>query len=419
MSLLSSAMALLLVSGLAAAAPTRGPGAKSADPRNAVGSSSVKGKALSGPSIMSTPGAVISNGTVTLGLYGEANLTYTDVGLRFNTTGNEAIAVGCYCEGWGVADTTSGATGYANLSTDGGSHNMTMVSFTSTASTATSVVRIGSTFEVTHNFHPSSHASLYEGTVTVKNISSAPVNAVYRRVMDWDVLPTPFAEYVTNQGTTDVIRDNNNGFNTANPLGYTTDYGATGAFTDVGAFDQGSMWDFNVGALAPGQSKHFNIYYGAASTEGNAYNALSSVGAQDYSLAEPSTPTGRTNGDPNTFIFGYKQGCMDGLGWVAPLSSMGAYSMSRMATLDIRFAYGNPGCTLDSSVTLIVRNDANPTIRYVAHVLNRDLAYDWTTGQYHVNFTPAIYGVPANTMIRADVYFGGVRVGYARINVTP
>ncbi|HLO03933.1 MAG TPA: hypothetical protein VK191_12565 [Symbiobacteriaceae bacterium] len=378
----------------------------------------MKGKKTSGPSILaaSSPGAVISNGTVSLGLYGESHLTFNNVGLAFG--GNDSLTPGCYCEGWGVADTISGVTGYANESTDGGVQNMTMVSFGSTASTANSVVRIGSTFQVTHNWHPSATPNLYEATVGITNISGAPVDAVYRRVMDWDIAPSYFYEYVTIQGTTDVIKSNNNGFNTANPLVDYGSLGATGQFTDYGPTDQGAMIDFRIGTLAPGQSKQFRIYYGAANTEANALSALTTVGAQVYSLGQPNG--GQTTGAPNTYIFGYARSCQPGLAFASPLSTTSAYTMPRAATIDIRFTYaGSNNCALDDSVTLVVRDAANARTRYVAHVLHRDLEYDPMTMEYHVLFSPATYGVPANTTARADVYFGGTRVGYALINVTP
>lgn len=416
MALLSSATALLLVSGLAAAAP-KGPGSSSADPRNMVGSTAVKGKTASGPSIMSvsSPGAVISNGTVTLGLFGESHLTYNNVGLSFG--GNDSLAIGCYCEGWGVGDTISGVSGYANEAVDGGVQNMMLVSFSSTASSANSVVRIGSTFQVTHNWHPSATPNLYEATVGITNISGAPVDAVYRRVMDWDIAPSYFYEYVTNQGTTDVINSTNSGFNTANPLVAPGHSGATGQFTDYGPTDQGATFDFRIGTLAPGQSKQFRIYYGAANTEASALSALTTVGAQVYSLGQPNG--GQSTGAPNTYMFGYAKSCQPGLTFASPLSTMSPYTMSRSATIDIRFTWGANNCLLDDSVTLVVRDAANARTRYVAHVLHRDLEYDAMTGEYHVLFSPATYGVPANTTARADVYFGGTRVGYALINVTP
>src|SRR5205085_11818672 len=111
-------------------------------------------------------------------------------------------APGCACEGWGVADAGSGVSGWANQSA--GTSNVTPLSFTSTASTAVSVVRIGSTFEVTQDYHPApATPNAYEVKVSIKNVSAAALTDVrYRRVMDWDVEPTAFSEFVTINGGT-------------------------------------------------------------------------------------------------------------------------------------------------------------------------------------------------------------------------
>lgn len=99
--------------------------------------------------------AIIDNGTVQLGVddLGQLNVpggvpspvsSTTAVGLRYLPTGNEATSHGCLCEGWGVAanfaDASSG-TGYANNST--GIAGLSLVSFTSDATSATSVVMMG------------------------------------------------------------------------------------------------------------------------------------------------------------------------------------------------------------------------------------------------------------------------------------
>ena len=82
-----------------------------------------------------TEGAVISNGTVQLGVNAQGDLNYdcvgagdTDcpdlsagsgeqiVGLRYVPLNLDAISPGCQCEGWGLADAGSGLTGSANES---------------------------------------------------------------------------------------------------------------------------------------------------------------------------------------------------------------------------------------------------------------------------------------------------------------
>ena len=263
--------------------------------------------------------AIISNGTIQLGVWDEGHLNVpgtvpssgtgtTYVGLRFLPTGAEATAPGCLCEGWGAADKTSGVSGYANESTDG-VVNIAVQSFTFTATSAVSVVKIGSTLQVTHNYHPSPVTpNLYEVTVSIKNISSAAVDLLYRRVMDWDVEPTAFNEFSTISGTAsaaNVLYSSDNGFETANPLGSRSQILASGDFTDSGPTDHGALFDFGFGALSAGATKTFTIFYGAAANEANALAALSAVGSSVYSLGQPSSSDPKV-GIPNTFIFAFK-----------------------------------------------------------------------------------------------------------------
>ncbi|MDP9352305.1 MAG: M4 family metallopeptidase [Chloroflexota bacterium] len=256
------------------------------------------------------PRAVISNGTVQLGINGEGHLidSKSNVGLRFVPTNAEAISPGCHCEGWGAADAISGATGYANASR--GIMNVTPVGFSSSATTAQSVVNVGNTLQVTHDYHPlpiPQTPNLYEGTVTIRNISDATVRPRYRRVMDWDVEPTPFNEYVTIEtGTsTALLYSSDDGFATANPLAGPSSILFNGEATDSGPTDHGALFDFGFADLAPGAEVSFNIYYGAAATEKEALTALASVRAEVYSLGQPNTADGATLGTPNTFIFGF------------------------------------------------------------------------------------------------------------------
>jgi len=260
-------------------------------------------------------GAVISNGNIEMGVNQEGHLNTPIsndplgigyMGLRYVPTGAASTEPGCQCEGWGAADSLSGATGYANVSTDG-VVNLTVLSFTQTASTAVSVVQVGSTYEVTHDYHPSASANLYEVTVTVKNISDSATNLLYRRVMDWDIYPTPFDEYVTisDYSGGNLIRTDTNGFDTANPLNTFGSY-QPGPVVDAGPSDHGALFDFDFGLLNPGESKTFNTYYGATATESAAYAALTAVGAQTYSFAQANVTGGPDLGIPNTFIFAFE-----------------------------------------------------------------------------------------------------------------
>ncbi|WP_437281125.1 thrombospondin type 3 repeat-containing protein [Sorangium sp. So ce375] len=260
-------------------------------------------------------GAIIDNGNVQLGVNCEGHLNHPFpgdprgigyLGLRYLPTANPSIEPGVQAEGWGVGDATSGVTGYANLSQDGGAVNMARLSFSSTGSTAVSTVQVGSTFIVTHDYHPSALTPwLYEVVVTIDNISPDPVDLRYRRVMDWDIYPTPFNEYVTiDMGTaSELFRTDTNGFNSANPFTFFSNQ--PGPVTDAGPADHGALFDFDFGELAPGESKVFKTFYGAAGTEDDARSALAAVAAEAYSFGQPDTAGGPDLGEPNTFVFAY------------------------------------------------------------------------------------------------------------------
>lgn len=159
-------------------------------------------------------------------------------------------------------------------------------------------------------------SSIYQITVNVTNSTLVPRSLRYRRVIDWDVERTAFKEYVTigNFGTvpSSLVYDSNNGFAHPDPLSARTDLGATGFFNDYPAptqgKDQGAMFDWDFGTLLPGQTKTFYLYYGAAPNESVALAALQGVGAQIYSLGQPSSPGGPNYGQPVTFLFGFKDG---------------------------------------------------------------------------------------------------------------
>ena len=281
------------------------------------------------------PPAIIDNGTVQLGINPEGHLNVHGpassggvafVGLRFVPTNNEATAPGCLCEGWGVANAAAGDqfSGYANVSTDGGVVGLVVQPGTGvTVPTGhTKAESVGSAFKsivtttngrlkVTHDYHPSASSNLYQVDVTIENIGVDPIGDLrYRRVMDWDVEPTAFNEFVTGKkGTaTDLTFFSNNGFATANPLvpgGNLFTCPVNGDFEDCGPADHGALFDFSFGTLAPGGNKAFRIFYGAAATEAAAMAALAAVGAEAFSFGQPNTIGGPTLGTPNTFIFAF------------------------------------------------------------------------------------------------------------------
>ncbi len=267
---------------------------------------------------------VITNGTVSLGVNaeGELNDSASSIGLTHNVTGFESTFDGCPCEGWGVGNADTLVFGGANQAHYGsGGTNLSPVSFVSDGVNATSVVDIvGGGLQVKHEFTPSTSANLYSVKVTITNTSGADINDVrYRRAMDWDIEPTQFSEYVTIQGTagaTNVNFASNNGFANSDVFTSPGDIGFTGDFIDKGPADHGAVFDFGFGtanggsALKAGESLTFEIFYGAASTQGSLLSALASLGAEIYSLGKPNCDLGGTGTGcgfaSSVFAFGFK-----------------------------------------------------------------------------------------------------------------
>lgn len=302
-------------------------------------------------------GISIHNTVVQLGVNPEGHLNVpgfvpsfglsstTDVGLRFFNPGrtmdgaSEATAPGCLCEGWGIADATAGVSGYANVASDG-VVNLEVESFTHTTASAVSTVLVRDAsgrpwMRVTHDYHPSPATQyLYEATVTVENVSGQAIPDLrYRRVMDWDIAPNTFNEYVTIQGTAaeNVLFASDDGFQSADPLGARSSILGTGDMVDSGPEDHGALFDFGFGALPAGQRRTFTIFYGAAGNQRDANQALANVGAEvfsfgqasydpaiacDYAPNGPWQPApgvgacegeyGAVTGEPHTFIFAFR-----------------------------------------------------------------------------------------------------------------
>ncbi|HKH16824.1 MAG TPA: Calx-beta domain-containing protein [Solirubrobacteraceae bacterium] len=310
-------------------------------------------------------GVVVSNGTVQLGVNKTGSLNYNcvpgepgcpgasaegtgPVGLRYVPLNLDSTAPGCPCEGWGVGDMASGLSGFANE--DAGNGNITPVSLTRSpdGKQATVVVDVADasipdrSLRVTHVYRPSALSqNLYEDVISVKNTGTQPLtDLLFRRVMDWDIEPSAFSEWVTNHGTSPQLRfDSDDGFASADPLsgpaylqsqsvcgpGYTghcefADLGSGGTYPTVTTpDDHGGLFDFGFGALPAGATKVITTYYGAAPSEAAAVAALNAGGAQVYSLGQSDCPNGGdtagcsalpagagpAQGTPATFMFGF------------------------------------------------------------------------------------------------------------------
>lgn len=278
------------------------------------------------------------DGTVALGIKdtGALNTTvgsvainaggYTGLAYKFpDGSFRDATAPGCLCEGWGVSADMAGTDYSGYDGTDNGSANLTAGAFGSTATTATTTASLTSLpgLTVTHAYAPADNASdvLFKSVVTITNTTGSDLTDVrYVRVMDWDIPPTEFSEYVTIAGTattTLLERSHDDGFDTPNPLAATSAIlaGTTDVdFTDSGPADHGAYFLFNFGTLLgvddpttdeDETSYTFTIFYGAAPSERTALAAIAAEGIELYSLGQSSGTGGATDGVPATFIFGF------------------------------------------------------------------------------------------------------------------
>ncbi|RKH58940.1 hypothetical protein [Corallococcus aberystwythensis] len=304
--------------------------------RASSGSDAVLAVAHPPPTTNPCPG-VIGNGTVQLGVASQGHLyvpcatgavangpyATTDVGLRYLPTRLEGATLGIPCEGWGVASADLNVSGFTSASC--GQGNVTVESFSASTTTALSVVRVGSTFRVTHRYTPSPATPLlYQVDVVIENIGAVTVNDLrYTRGIDYDVAPNPFSEYITVAGllAPSVLGVNTSPFTSVDPLApHSVLPGPVSAYVDLGPSDQGAHFDFRLGTLAPGRTRSFRTYYGAAANEPAALNALSTVGASTYSLGQadwdgtgnplatlpvPAGTFGALSGQPTTFMYGF------------------------------------------------------------------------------------------------------------------
>jgi type IV pilus assembly protein PilY1 len=278
---------------------------------------------------------VISNGTIALGVNeaGALNIRsgaggyYSGVGVRYLPASWDGTYAGCTCEGWGAGiagGTYDGTWGGQNTAV-GGITNLSNITFSSTATTATSSVTIQSggtdLLRVIQAYAPSAVSSnLYQVTVTLTNLTAGTLGVGadgirYRRTMDWDI-PTPGQEVVSLAGwpATNLIGTSSNGFADedvfADP-GTICSAPQNANFTDVGPCDHGANFDFGFPALAAGASQTLTIFYGAAANLAEAKAALGAVGAEVASWAycggHDSVHDASCVGSSGpTFVFGFQ-----------------------------------------------------------------------------------------------------------------
>ena len=258
------------------------------------------------------------------------------MGLFYDGVGDGTVD-GCLCEGWGASANFTGA-GFTSMGAsvdNGGVSGLSgTVQFGATASTAFSQVSsANSLLSVTHEFGPSIAFDVFQVNVTITNNSASEIaqDIVYRRIMDWDIQPTPFDEFVTIQGVEanlevnggNVRRAVDNGFDAANPgFGQLTPINEpiNTDFHDSGPNDHGAGFDFAFGDLAPGESRNFNIFYGATPNQAQAEAAVNTLGLDVWSFGQ-SNPLGLPYDGGPCDSPTPPAGCGDGGGGVVALSA--------------------------------------------------------------------------------------------------
>jgi len=273
--------------------------------------------------------ALIDNGVIKLGVNANGALNYSGVGVQYIPTGNDGTVYGCLCEGWGVGVSGGAFDGQrtgANEEyySDGMFSSGEIGTFASTATTATSTTYLLDASEnrimsIVQTYTPSASSNLYQVNVTLTNLTTGALGTGtdglrYRREMDWDIAPTAFDEFVTiRRGTAaNLLHSSDDGFQGSDVFtALTSVCGDPSIDVDItrsGPCDHGSVFDFGFAALAAGESRTFNLFYGAAGNEADARAALGIVGAEVYSIAscDPEVNDSCTiDGQPNTFAWGF------------------------------------------------------------------------------------------------------------------
>jgi hypothetical protein len=200
--------------------------------------------------------------------------------------------------------------------------------FGSTTTTATSQIDLTDLpIRVSHAYGPSLAPNAFQGNVSITNTGTDKVtDVVYRRVMDWDVPPTQFYEFVSHYGVEENLESaggnvrfaSNQGFATSDPRSYPYEiypYGTIDRnFFQKGPSDHGSVFDFAFGDLDPGQSRTFNIFYGAGANLSEAQSTIAVLDPDVWSFGQSTDyGSGTPNNDSPTFLFAF-----GGVGGVEP-----------------------------------------------------------------------------------------------------
>ncbi len=269
---------------------------------------------------------VISNDTLALGVRPNARLARSsdvpsstgimNFGLRLLDGQYDVVSYGEIAEGWGYTD-ASGILSWAgfNRFTPGQFElNAHLLNFSADAYSATSRIRIDDAdgfahAQISHVFTRSAHTNhLFEVAVTIVPFRAEGIKgARYRRVVDWDVEPTPFQEVVhTLLGNTTAISattdDGRSSPDMSRPLDVVR---ASGEAQSDGPGDLGAAFDLDLGDIPYPAGREFKLYFGVAPSRAAMLDALKAVGAEAFSLAQGAGHAAWATGAPAVAALGF------------------------------------------------------------------------------------------------------------------
>ncbi len=272
--------------------------------------------------------AIVDNGVIQMGIQARGQLTI-DTGSWSSNCSTPRVSIrqmagnleGMDCdqegEGWGMAYDIGLPTETSCWASSGSASGSAVswppplvTSFTSTASTATSVVRCGSV-EITQSYNPHpTETTMYRDNITIVNVGSTDLTGLtYRRVMSWgsftmhsdftleDISTLPAGSLAPPVvKATGLVQLSTNLDPTVAPS-----YLVQGPPLAPAVYhfpeDEAMVWEFEFGDFVPGAVQPFTLYYGVADSTVNAMSTLTAIGAQMYNLAYPVTTSAP---DPDT-----------------------------------------------------------------------------------------------------------------------
>lgn len=235
---------------------------------------------------MSSPAAadVITNGSLSMGLFDDGGLGDNGVGLSYGPVG-DAITPGCLCEGWGAAANGTGTYTYGGSSSGFSSAVLSDV----TASSAKSTVVTSNGLTITHTYSPVSGSALFQVDVAIRNTSGAALSDVrYARTLDWDVPPGHFSDdFTTIYGGTPsgpggkVLHTSLDPFAAPNPMITRSSFANQNRTNEPG--DLGGYFIFSFGVLGIDETIDFTTFIGAADSVSALLSDFSTLDVEAYS----------------------------------------------------------------------------------------------------------------------------------------